>query len=116
MHKTGSTSIQHSLFRARSLRGAHYLHAGKPNSSPTLQTAFRDEPGRADYHRLLGSTPEAMEREAAEIRAALHERLATAVKAFYEDLAAGSNNLQEKVLSMTFSEFGRTIFENGSQG
>lgn len=76
MHKTGSTSVQHSLFRARTLRGATYLHAGKPNSSPPLQTAFRDDPGQADYHRLLGSTPEAMAQEAAEVRAALRQRLA----------------------------------------
>ncbi len=46
----------------------------------------------------------------------LLNRLATAVKAFYEDLAAGDDSLQDKVLSMTFSEFGRTIYENGSQG
>jgi len=47
-----------------------------------------------------------------------HERLMTnlsiAVKNFYEDLTFTQQD--EKVLSMTFSEFGRRIFENGSNG
>lgn len=40
--------------------------------------------------------------------------LATSVKAFMDDLDA--DNLGNKVLGMTFSEFGRTIYENGSVG
>ncbi|MCC7246972.1 MAG: DUF1501 domain-containing protein [Saprospiraceae bacterium] len=43
----------------------------------------------------------------------LLNRLATAVKAFYDDLGA---TWKDKVLGMTFSEFGRTIYENGSLG
>lgn len=47
-----------------------------------------------------------------------HERLMTnlsvAVKDFYEDLTFTEQD--DKVLSMTFSEFGRRIFENGSNG
>ncbi len=43
-------------------------------------------------------------------------QLATAVRAFYDDLAHGSSGLDKRVLSMTFSEFGRTIYENGSRG
>lgn len=47
-----------------------------------------------------------------------HERLMTnlsvAVNNFYEDL--GFTQQDDKVLSMTFSEFGRRIFENGSNG
>ena len=47
-----------------------------------------------------------------------HERLMSnlsiAVNNFYEDLAFTEQD--EKVLSMTFSEFGRRIFENGSNG
>jgi hypothetical protein len=47
-----------------------------------------------------------------------HERLMTdlsiAVNNFYEDLAFTQQD--DKVLSMTFSEFGRRIFENGSFG
>ena len=47
-----------------------------------------------------------------------HERLMSnlsiAVDNFYEDL--GYSEQDEKVLGMTFSEFGRRIFENGSNG
>lgn len=47
-----------------------------------------------------------------------HERLMTnlsvAVNNFYEDLAC--TNQDDKVLSMTYSEFGRRIYENGSNG
>ena len=47
-----------------------------------------------------------------------HERLMTnlsvAINNFYEDL--GYTQQDDKVLSMTFSEFGRRIFENGSNG
>ncbi len=48
----------------------------------------------------------------------VHERLMTqlsiAVDNFYDDLAFTQQD--DKVLSMTFSEFGRRIFENGSNG
>lgn len=40
--------------------------------------------------------------------------IAQSVKAFYDDLQA--TNQDSQVLTMTFSEFGRTIDENGSQG
>ncbi len=46
----------------------------------------------------------------------LLQQLATAVKAFYDDLAFGASGLEKKVLGITFSEFGRTIYENGSSG
>lgn len=46
----------------------------------------------------------------------LLNQVATAVKAFFDDLAFGNSGLDKKVLGMTFSEFGRTIFENGSLG
>ncbi len=48
----------------------------------------------------------------------VHERLMTnlsvAINDFYKDLACTDQD--EKVLSMTFSEFGRRIYENGSNG
>lgn len=44
----------------------------------------------------------------------LMNRLAEAVSAFMLDL--DKDNLSNKVLGMTFSEFGRTIHENGSEG
>jgi len=43
-------------------------------------------------------------------------QLAEAVKAFYEDLSFGNSGLEQNVLGMTFSEFGRTIYENASLG
>ncbi|MCB0663318.1 MAG: DUF1501 domain-containing protein [Saprospiraceae bacterium] len=44
----------------------------------------------------------------------LMNALATGIRAFYDDLAA--SGVSQNVLSFTFSEFGRTIFENGSNG
>lgn len=44
----------------------------------------------------------------------LMNRLAEAVSAFMLDL--DQDNVSDKVLGMTFSEFGRTIYENGSEG
>ena len=46
----------------------------------------------------------------------LLQQLAAGVKAFFDDLAYGSSGLENKVLGMTFSEFGRSIYENGSKG
>jgi uncharacterized protein (DUF1501 family) len=47
-----------------------------------------------------------------------HQQLLTAVagsvKAFFDDLDQSGHS--QNVLAMTFSEFGRTIYENGSQG
>ncbi len=40
--------------------------------------------------------------------------LGTSVSAFFNDLSASGQD--QNVLGMTFSEFGRTIFENGSEG
>ena len=42
------------------------------------------------------------------------EEIADGISAFYKDL--GADGLDERVLTMTFSEFGRTIKENGSRG
>jgi uncharacterized protein (DUF1501 family) len=44
----------------------------------------------------------------------LLNRISTSVSAFYKDLQ--KQGYDDKVLGMTFSEFGRTIYENGSQG
>ncbi len=46
----------------------------------------------------------------------LLKQVAAAVKAFFDDLAAEGQDLEKKVLGMTFSEFGRSIYENGSAG
>jgi uncharacterized protein (DUF1501 family) len=44
----------------------------------------------------------------------LLQRVANSIAAFFEDLTAGGQS--QNVLAMTFSEFGRTIYENGSFG
>ncbi|MEO1022505.1 MAG: DUF1501 domain-containing protein [Bacteroidota bacterium] len=44
----------------------------------------------------------------------LLRNISEAVTSFYEDL--GTDDLAEEVLTMTFSEFGRTLNENGSNG
>ncbi|WP_224485111.1 DUF1501 domain-containing protein [Robertkochia aurantiaca] len=45
---------------------------------------------------------------------ALLTELSDSVKSFYQDLAA--TGMEKRALSMTFSEFGRRVFENGSYG
>ncbi len=44
----------------------------------------------------------------------LLEDLSSTIKAFYDDL--GTSGMDDKVLSMTISEFGRRPYENGSEG
>lgn len=44
----------------------------------------------------------------------LFNELGSAIKAFYDDLEA--DNLESRVLSMTYSEFGRRIEQNASEG
>ncbi len=46
----------------------------------------------------------------------LLKQVASSVRAFYDDLSSGNSGLEKKVLTMTFSEFGRSIYENGSRG
>lgn len=52
--------------------------------------------------------------EQADMHASLLQQLSQASSAFLADLAA--DNLLDRTLVMTFSEFGRTYFENGSDG
>jgi hypothetical protein len=46
--------------------------------------------------------------------ATLMNRLCGSVKAFYDDLAA--TNQSQNILTLTFSEFGRRVYQNGSLG
>ena len=50
----------------------------------------------------------------ADLHAFLVQMVADSIAAFYDDLRASGH--AQQVLTMTFSEFGRTIFENGSAG
>jgi uncharacterized protein (DUF1501 family) len=67
----------------------------------TLQAAR----GSADYDTHFAQLP---------AHALLLEELGDAVRAFLDDLAAAK--LAERVVVLTFSEFGRTVAENGSAG
>ncbi|MBD5634250.1 MAG: DUF1501 domain-containing protein [Candidatus Eremiobacteraeota bacterium] len=59
--------------------------------------------GAVDTHAAQKPTQDRLLRE-----------LSDALKAFYDDLAAHGND--RRVLTMTFSEFGRRVAENGSRG
>ncbi|RNC79597.1 MAG: DUF1501 domain-containing protein [Balneola sp.] len=72
-----------------------------------LQTkVFLVSKGGFDTHNNQGGTEGG--------HAGLLADIANSVNAFYEDLAA--DELQDRALTMTFSEFGRTLDENSSQG
>lgn len=72
-----------------------------------LQTkVFLVSKGGFDTHNNQGSTDGG--------HAELLADIANSVSAFYEDLEADGQ--QERALTMTFSEFGRTLDENSSQG
>ncbi|MBO6794287.1 MAG: DUF1501 domain-containing protein [Balneolaceae bacterium] len=72
-----------------------------------LQTkVFLVSKGGFDTHNNQGSTEGG--------HANLLRDVADSVQAFYADLA--SDGLNERALTMTFSEFGRTLDENSSQG
>ncbi len=72
-----------------------------------LQTkVFLVSRGGFDTHNNQGGTEGG--------HAGLLADIANSVNAFYEDLKA--DELEERALTMTFSEFGRTLDENASQG
>lgn len=52
--------------------------------------------------------------EQADAHAYLLESVSKNTRAFFSDLASG--DIDERVLAMTFSEFGRRVFQNGSRG
>ena len=61
MPKTGTTSIQESLFHSKSLGGARYLHAGISNSGSALCSAFGEDPSRIKFNRVQGLTSDEIE-------------------------------------------------------
>lgn len=54
MHKTGTTSIQQTLFRNPSVQGCHYIDFDRPNASLPMLAAFADEPAALPIFRQLG--------------------------------------------------------------
>jgi uncharacterized protein (DUF1501 family) len=71
-------------------------------------------PTRVYYVQLGGFDTHAQQGGANGRQAGLLGQLAQAVKAFYQDLKAQEND--QRVLTMSFSEFGRRVVQNASQG
>ncbi len=81
MHKTGSSSIQQSLYKAQDLGPDHCLiRLGKRtgNLSGELVTAFADEPWRANVHRKRGTAKEEVLKAGPEVRARVAAEVAAA--------------------------------------
>ncbi len=75
MHKTGTTSIQQSLFRSCTDERFHYIDLGSPNPSGRIATAFLREPQSFHIHRKRGTTPQELRRLRDETIAALVEQV-----------------------------------------
>jgi len=71
-------------------------------------------PTRVYYASLAGFDTHAGQGNANGTQANLLEQLAQAIKAFYTDLKQQEND--SRVLTMTFSEFGRRVAQNASNG
>lgn len=110
-------------------RGSHAIEVvdtGSSGAYPPLQLAQRlrtvaqliraDAGFRIIYTELGGVEPGGFDNHAvqAENHAALLHQLSESVAAFIHDLKR--DNLLDRVLLMTFSEFGRTVRENGRRG
>lgn len=81
MHKTGSSSIQESLFRhASSLSNFHYLHAGNANSSGAIATAFSENPMEYHAHRKRGTTEDEIKNQEKKIKTQLTAQLKESTK------------------------------------
>ena len=75
MFKTGSTSIQHTLFKAPAHPSFRYVHAGQANSSLILRTAFALESSRAMTSLRAQLSVEELQVESARVREALSRQL-----------------------------------------
>ena len=81
MHKTGSSSIQHSLSGASDLGPDHcFINFGTRtgNLSRELVTTFADEPGLAEVNRKRGIATEELLKQRPGVRARLREEVAAA--------------------------------------
>lgn len=81
MHKTGSSSIQQSLFRAAPcLNNLHYLEVGSANLSGAIATAFGDHPTQYHANRKRGLTEAEVNARVQEIKLKLTIQLQEASK------------------------------------
>lgn len=75
MQKTGSTSIQSTLYSAELGPEFGYIHFGQPNSSMYLGTAFLESPEKFYANRRRGLPPGEVQRRRDDYRRALHQQL-----------------------------------------
>ena len=107
-----------AIDRARtSARAAGYPHFQFAEMCYTIAELIRADVGiRIYYTELGGPSPGGFDNHAGQLEnhAALLEQLSESVAGFVHDLAR--DRLLDRVLLMTFSEFGRTLRENGRRG
>ncbi|MBK6286163.1 MAG: hypothetical protein IPJ33_12285 [Gammaproteobacteria bacterium] len=75
MHKTGSSSIQNSLYHGLGDPAFHYADLGQPNASARIVTAFRAEPETQNMNRKLGLSREQLQPQIRETLERLHREL-----------------------------------------
>lgn len=107
-------SVQQAVAQAQNLYDA-YPNGNLSQSLSVVARLIRGQLGARVYAVSIGGFDTHSNQGGAEGQHANRlGELANAVHAFYEDLAA--DGLDQQVLTMTFSEFGRTLIENGSNG
>ncbi len=107
-------SVQNAVSDTQNLYDA-YPNSSLSNSLGVVARMIRGQLGARVYAVSIGGFDTHSNQGGAEGQHANRlAELANAVHAFYEDLKA--DGLDEHVLTMTFSEFGRTLDENGSNG
>jgi hypothetical protein len=77
MHKTGSTSIQYSLYQNPTLQGATYLDLGLPNPSGLIRHGFDHREQQTSPH-FPRRTPEWLQNRARRVRKQLIDALSAA--------------------------------------
>lgn len=80
MHKTGSSSIQHTLARLHADVPWVYLEAGIPNASLALATMFKSHPESHPLNRKLGLGEEGVARRKQDYFQRLEEKIASTGK------------------------------------
>lgn len=76
MHKTGSTSIQRSLFRNPKLGGAKYIDMGIPNASEPIYGLFTQHPEKYNHYRFRNWSEAVINERKQQHRMALEQALA----------------------------------------
>lgn len=100
MHKTGSTSIQQTLFdHAQHLKNIYYLHSNQPNSSIPIITAFGDNPVQYFWNRRQRLTEDQVKARAEATKARLTTQLQTSEKSDFLLSGEGISLMGEAALT-----------------